>query len=438
VALVGWLLSATAAFAQVAPRPAPAAGLELTFEQALERAVTANEGLKVVQEQVRESQGRVQEARTSFLPTANLNFLYTPAQQFPLIRIPGGIFGPDEQAFEAGFTRRNIMQLDLWQPIYTAGRLTNAYGIQASALDASKLQLERARQELQLQVVETFYAALMNEQGVRVANEQIELATKQLSLAKARFDAGSVARLDVLQAEVELANSKARRIQAKAAVDTAYQALRTVLSLPQSQALVLRGSLDERPETLTRAALDAALPARPDLLAFAARKDMAQHSIALANAEWKPSLSLTGNLQYQDDGIDNLLRTNNQSYTMGLALQVPLFGAPTSAAKRAIATAQVRQSEHGLVAATDAARLEVESAWTAFEAADEVVTTQQKALELARESVSIAQVSYANGVITSAELNDAQVRLLMTEWFLMQAKYSRIVAAAKARTAAGA
>jgi len=46
-------------------------------------------------------------------------------------------------------------------------------------------------------------------------------------------------------------------------------------------------------------------------------------------------------------------------------------------------------------------------------------------------------VSYENGVITSAELNDSQVRLLQTEWFLMQAKYNRIVAAAKARTAAG-
>ena len=439
VALVGWLLSATAAFAQgTAPKPAPAQVLELSFDQALERALASNEGLKVVHEQVRESQGRVQEARTSFLPTLNLDFLYTPAQRFPLIRIPGGIFGPNEQTFEAGFTRRNIMQVNLSQPLYTAGRLSNAYGVQASSLDASKLQLDRARQELQLQVVETFYAALMNEQGVRVADQQIELQTKQLSLAKARFAAGSVARLDVLQAEVELANSKARRIQAKAAVDTAYQALRTVLSLPQSQALALRGSLDERPETPTRATLDAALPSRPDLRAFAARKDMAQHSVALANAEWKPSLSLMGNLQYQDDGIDSLMRTDNQSYTMGIALRVPLFAAPASAAKRAVANAQVKQSEHGLIAATDAARLEVESAWTTFEAADEVVTTQEKALELARESVSIAQVSYENGVITSAELNDAQVRLLQTEWFLMQAKYNRIVAAAKARTAAGA
>ena len=67
--------------------------------------------------------------------------------------------------------------------------------------------------------------------------------------------------------------AKARRIQAKASVDTSYQALRTVLSLPQSQPLALRGSLDERPETISRDTLDAAIASRPDLRAFAARKD---------------------------------------------------------------------------------------------------------------------------------------------------------------------
>jgi outer membrane protein len=103
------------------------------------------------------------------------------------------------------------MQLQLNQPIYTGGRLNNAYGIQASSLDASKLDLERTRQDLEYRVVETFFAALMNERGVSVADEQIRLNTKQLELARARFDAGTVARLDVLQAEVELANSKARR-----------------------------------------------------------------------------------------------------------------------------------------------------------------------------------------------------------------------------------
>ena len=438
VALVGWLLSTTSAFAQTkAPEPKPGQVVSLTFDQALQRALSANEGLKVAQEKVVETQARVQEAKTNFLPQVNLGYSYTPSQRFPTIRIPAGIFGPEEQTFQAAFARENNLQLFVNQPIYTGGRLRSVYGITSSSLDASKLELDRTRQEIEYRVVETFYAALMNERGVAVAEEQIRLSEKQLELAKARFEAGSVARLDVLQAEVELANAKARRIQTKAQVDASMQALRSVLSLPQSQPLQLQGSLDEPVVGHAREELDQLLPQRPDLRAFNARRDAAEYSSQLADSEWKPSLSFTGNMQYQQDSFGSLLARDNQSYQFGIAFNMPLFGAPGAAARRSAAQSQMRQAEHGLRYATDNARLELETAWTALEASAEVVTTQEKALELARESVSIAQVSYENGVITSAELNDAQVRLLQTEWLLMQAKYARITAAARAKVAAG-
>ena len=303
---------------------------------------------------------------------------------------------------------------------------------------AAKLELERTRQEIEYRVVETFYAALMNKRGVAVAEEQILLSQKQLDLAKARFEAGTVARLDVLQAEVELANAKARKIQAQAQVDASMQALRSVLSLPQTQPLTLVGSLDEPVVGQSREDLDKQLPMRPDLQAYSARRQAAEYSSNLAASEWKPSLSLTGNMQYQQDNFGSLLSNDTQSYAFGLQLNVPLFSAPGAAARRSAAQAQMRQAEHGLRFATDNARLELESAWTALQASAEVVSTQEKALELAREGVQIAQVSYENGVITSAELNDAQVRLLQTEWLLMQAKYARITANARAKVAAGA
>jgi HAE1 family hydrophobic/amphiphilic exporter-1 len=437
IAALGWLISATSAFAQATARQAADGSLTLTFNQALERALQNNEGLKVAKEKVVETQARVQESKTTFLPQVNLGYNYTPSQRFPVIRIPAGVFGPEEQKFQAGFAQQNQLQLFISQPIYTGGRLSNALGISTSTLDASKLELERTRQEIEYRVVETFYAALMNERGVAVADEQVRLSEKQLELAKARFEAGTVARLDVLQAEVELANAKARRIQTRAQVDTAMQALRGVLSLPQTQALKLEGSLDEPVTGEAREELDRRLPQRPDLQAFTARREAAEYASNLAQGEWKPSLAFTGNMQYQQDSLGNLLGRDNQSYAFGLSLNVPLFAAPGAAARRSQAQSQMRQADHGLRFATDNARLELESAWTALEASAEVVTTQQKALELARESVSIAQVSYENGVITSAELNDAQVRLLQTEWLLMQAQYARITAAARARVAAG-
>ncbi|MCC7123328.1 MAG: efflux RND transporter permease subunit [Acidobacteria bacterium] len=457
--LVGWFLASSSAFAQTptlslsatgaavasATTPAgtgtaalqPGGALSLTFDQALQHALTANEGLKVVQERVRESQARVREARTNYLPQVNLSYLYTPAQRFPQIRIPAGLFGPEETTFQANFQRQNILGLDISQPLYTGGRLQNAHAIQESALDASRLDLDRSRQDLQYRVVEVFYNALLRQQGVGVADEQIRLAETQLNLAKVRYDAGTVARLDVLQAEVQLANAKARRIQAQAEVDAAVQAVRTVLSLPQRQVLNLVGTLDEGREIPSLEALELALPRRPDLQAFNARREQAEFSSRLAGGEWKPSLAFRGNIQYQDDEFSRVIRNETQNYTFGLALQMPLMASPGAAARRTAAQAQMRQAEHGLNASTDQARLELETAWTTLQSAAEVVSMQQKALELARESVQIAQVSYESGVITSAELNDAQVRLLETEWNMLQAKFARIVAAARAKVAAG-
>lgn len=433
IAIAGWFFGASTAFGQT-PAGAP---LTLTYGQALERALAANQSLRVVEENVRAGEARVDEARAAFLPGASVSYQYQPIQKFPEIVIPAGVFGPDEQRFEANFVRKNVVQLDLSQPVYTGGRLTGARDLQKAALDQAARGLDRARQDLELRVVQAFYAAILNDQSLRVADEGVSLAERQLELARVRFDAGSVARLDVLRAEVDLANARARRIQYQSALDQAHQSLRTVLSLPQSQPLTVQGTLDDLTLPDDRDALVAAVPTRPDLRAYEAQRRVAEYSASLASAEWKPTVSLIGNVAYQNNDAAQLLRQTNQNYTFGVAVRLPVLAAPAASARRAVAESQRRQAEHGLRAALDAGYLELETAWTDLQATAEVVTTQQKALELARESVAIAQTSYENGVITSAELNDAQVALLQTEWQLQQAKYARIVAAARARFAAG-
>jgi outer membrane protein len=333
--------------------------------------------------------------------------------------------------------RENVMRFDLSQPLYTGGRLANAYAAQAATEESSRLDVDRARQSLTLQVYEAFYAALMNDQGIRVSEEGVTIAQKHLELAKARFEAGSAARLDVLRAEVELSNAKAKLIRARSAADVSYQTLRTVLSLPQGETLQLAGSLDDTPSLPPAGVLENALTSRADIRSLGQQREAAQRLVSLANAELKPMLALSGNVQYQEDGLSSLMRGSNQSYQFGLNLTVPLFNAPTVAAKRGAATARVKQAEHAANAALDNARLEVASASRELDAAREIVATEQKAVELAREGLSIAEVSYENGVITSTELNDARLSLLETEWELMQAKYGQIVAAARTRFAAG-
>jgi len=456
LALVGTFLSVASAFAQGSGNGDRGPGLGdrglgsfsapqslipdpqiLTIDRALELAASRNEGLKVTQERLRESQATVAEARAAFLPSLDLNFLYTPAQESPLLRIPAGVFGPTEQTFRANLTRENVVRLDISQPIYTGGRLNHAYGAQAATQEASRLDVERAQQALTLRVYETFYSALMADQGVRVTTEGVDIAERHLELAQVRFSAGSAARLDVLRAEVELANARAKLIRARSSAGVSRQALRSVLSLPQSEPLQLTGTLDDVPSLPAPATLQTAVNARPDIRAIGQQREAAERLVSLATAELKPSVAFAGNFQYQEDGLGSLLAGSNRSYQLGVAIRVPLFNTPAVAARRGAASARVRQAEHSAYAALDGARLELASASTELDAAREIVSTQQKAVELAREGLSIAEVSYENGVITATELNDARLSLLETEWELMQAKYGQIVAAARTRYAAG-
>jgi HAE1 family hydrophobic/amphiphilic exporter-1 len=432
IIVLGGVFMVASAFAQ---ERSP--GQPLSFDDALRLAYARNEELKVTEARVRESQGRVSEAKASFLPSLDFSYLYTPSQESALIRIPAGAFGPTEQTFRASFVRENVVRLDFTQPVYTGGRLQHAYGARASEMEASRQQLERARQALALRVVEAYYGALLQQRGIAVAQEGVERAENHLSLARTRFDAGTVARLDVLRAEVELANQRARLIRARSAADVALEGLRTVLSWSEPTELVLTGTLDQAPTVPAREDLLARLPARADIRALSARRDSAGRLKSLALAELKPTAAFTGNLQYQEDAWSHVWKTDNRSYQFGFAVSVPLFAAPRAAAQRATAEALEQQAEHGIQATLDAGRLEVTSAYREMEAAREIVITQQKALELAREGLSIAEVSYENGVITSTELNDARLSLLETEWELMQAKYALVVAAATTRFAAG-
>jgi len=444
VVVLGGVLAVARAFAQPpavssgsGTERASAPGRTLTFDEALRLALERNQELKVAAARVQESNGRVAEAKAEFLPTVDVSYMWTPYQEAAALRFPAGLFGPTEQKFRANFVRDNVLRVDVTQALYTGGRLVNALAASASMQEASRQQLERARQTIELRVVEAYYGALLSQQGIRVAEDGVRRAERYRALAKARFDAGTVARLDVLRADVEVSQQRVLLIRARSSADTSLQALRAILSLTDGAPLELVGTLDQPMAVPPSDELLGKLPTRHDVRALTAQKDSAERMKAFALAGARPTLAVTGNIQYQEDSWKQMWNRDNRSYQAALVVKIPLFAAPRAAAQRATAESQARQAQHGIEATLDAGRLEILSAYREFEATREIVSTQQKAVELAREGLSIAEVSYENGVITSSELNDARLSLVETEWALMQAKYYVILAAARTKFAAG-
>ncbi len=388
---------------------------------------------------MRESDARVSEARTTFLPTADASYLFTPAQQAAALQIPAGIFGQDEQMFRANFIRENVLRFDVTQPIYAGGRLRYGLGSHTNHRRSSaQHQFERARQALTLEVVQAYYGALLQQQGIAVAEEGLRRAENQQRLAQTRFEAGSAARLDVLRAEVEVANAKAVLIRARSAADTALQSLRAVMSLDDPAPLFLTGSLDEE-TTVPGRRRSRRRTARS---APTSRRSPPQRESAVQIEQIRRRGSQAHRRVHRQPAVpagrsEPVLERRQPQFSGRPRDEDAALPAPKVAAQKAAATAQEQQAAHAINATLDAARLELTTAVQELASAREIVEVQRKAVELARESLSIAEVSYENGVITSSELNDARVSLLQTEWALAQAKYGVIVAGARTRFAAG-
>ena len=173
------------------------------------------------------------------------------------------------------------------------------------------------------------------------------------------------------------------------------QALRSLLSLPQLQLHELEGSLDEPVIGHARDELDKGLPQRPDSLqAFTARRQSAEYSANLAPGRMEAKLAFHRQHAVPAGfggarcwpATTRATRSASSSPTCRCSRR-PVH--PPAAASRSRRCARPNTA---CGPATDNARLELESAWTSLEASAEVVATQEKALELARESVQIAQV----------------------------------------------
>jgi len=161
---------------------------------------------------------------------------------------------------------------------------------------------ERATTEVELGILsrgvrrrtrEAFYRVLASRQATAQSKAALDLATRLKQIVQQRFEAGDVAQLEVIQAEVERARANAdyeATLQAQKSADALLAAL---LNRPLDQALGLAGRLEELPRSQDLAALNpVALESNAEVRRQAQELQTEQRRLALAKAQRIPNVSI--------------------------------------------------------------------------------------------------------------------------------------------------
>jgi|GEM_PF-850208 len=403
----------------------------LDLMSSIQMALDNNRNLKAAEKNIKLANVKIKEARSQYEPQLSYQGVLTRMDQATVMSLG---------AMSVKMTDKILQDhgINYSQPIYTSKRVEYGKMMAEHYRDAAVFAVDSARVNLIYNVKKGFYDLLLAKEFVKVAKESVELIGAHVKTVKNRFNAGTASKFDLLRVEVQEANIKPNLIKSVHGETIAKNVFNNILARPLFDNVELAGELKKTALAVVEleSALTTALATRDDIKAAKSELNAAETSVKLAKSENKPTVALSG---AYDKALGKAVPIDkyNETWNMSLVAQVPIYDA--SKTKHGIETARttLEQKKLNFDQLIENVKLEVKVAHQELVQADELIGASEKNVEQAKEALSIAQVSYDNGLNTNLEIMDAQLALTQAKTNYYQALHDYVVAFAKLEKSMG-
>lgn len=390
-----------------------AAPVELTLSESIAAALQNNPTVKMAAADQEKAQWSIKEAEGAKLPSLSLGSSYTNSG--------AGTFGD-----EGNDSWSNSLRLS-WQ-LYSGGRTESQISQAKQGLTVANAGMEKTKQQLRLDTTVAYFSVLQARNAVRVNQETVDSLRQHLTNVQAKYDAGVVAKSDVLRSEVELANAEQNLTKAQNTYDGAVVSLNNLVGYAQDTELALKDELSETTDTRTlEECLQQALKNRPEIQQAEANVAIAREGKDIARSSNLPSVNLSGTNSWND----SFLPDDDNRWSVGLSASWNIFDGNITKAKIRSADATWDKAAEQVRQTKDNVETEVRQAYLSVQEAYKRIDTTKTAVAKAEEDVNISQVKYNAGAGTNIEVMDAQLALTQAKTNYIQALYDFNVSKAK-------
>jgi len=406
----------------------------LKIDDAISTALTKNPEVLSAVQQISRTTGQLIQVRAAMLPTLNVSSGYE-AQSEELVNpnssVRGATFGPSPNN-EAWNVNISVNQ-NLWsgwknQADFSAARLAN---------DSSFYALRETIDKTVAETKRLFYEIIFNRALIRVREESVAVLQTQLQDQQSRFEAGTVPRFNVLQAEVALANAIPPVIQARNQLRISQFALVKQLGLdyPADPALVpidVIGQLDYRPIKLDlKESVFAAMTRNPSLKIQRQNILIEAERLKAAMSGFQPTLNATAGWQTFNVPLASSLDETVNGWFFGVTGSWNLFDGLATVGATKAARAALDQSRINYDNSARGVELDVQRAVSNLIEAQEVIDSQRASVVQATEALRLSRERLDAGAGTQLDVLNAQVSLLQAQTTELEARYRYITALAE-------
>ena len=321
-------------------------------------------------------------------------------------------------------------------PLFTGYRIPRTLEMQKLNLEAATADLEKAKNDIRMQVAQAYVQILYNLELCEVANRQIEIDSMHVHRLTEMMKNGKASGTEVAQQEASLAQSRLTATQADNDYRLSLLSLTQLLELPSPEGFTISREVNQElwNEIHTLPSPDViyqeALIIKPEIQAEQSRLASSAKNIDIAKSAKLPSLSLSGGLgtnYYKTSGLpgDKFFKqlNNNFSQFLGLSLNVPIFNRFET--RNNIKNAQLSQYNQQLQLDNVKKNLykEIQQAYYNAVTSEAKYQSSEQAKRSQEEAFRLMSAKYEYGKANITEFNEAKNNLMKAESDLVRAKY---------------
>jgi len=275
-----------------------------------------------------------------------------------------------------------------------------------------------------------FYQIVVNRELIKVQEQSVQLLQSQLQDQQNRFEAGTVPRFNVLQAEVAYYNQLPLLITAQNNYRISKLTLAKTLGLDfqprrgENPLLEVIGEMPYVPRTIALAdAIELGKQRRPFLKQARANVLNQRQQLRAATGQWLPTITTTGGGEWISSPTNSSWHDISKGWIAQVQGSLPIWDSGQI-------YGQVKQqrallSEAELTYEDDARQveLEVQTAYSNLQQNRELIKSQEKNVGLAEEALRLAKARLDAGAGVQLDVLNAQVQLLTAQSTQLQALF---------------
>ncbi len=377
---------------------------DVQLQKLIETALEENKDLGIALARIQEAYAAVTIVRSEQYPTIDAFGNAGRGKESEEIN-------PNAQTDDNYFVSGDLsFEIDFW------GKLRRATEAQRAELLATEAAHRNTILILVSDVASTYFLIRDLDEQLEISRNTLKARINSLEIIQARFDKGTVAELDVNQAQIEVAIAEVAIASIERQIVQSENALRILLG--RNPGPVKRGQrLDQQslPPKVPVGLPSELLQRRPDLIVAEEQLHAQTARIGVAEALRFPSITLTGSLGLESTDLSDLNSSDAKTWNLFGNIFQPIFNAGRLRAQVDVEIARTEQAMLFYEQTLQQSLREVEDALVAIRTYKNEHAARSRQVFAARSAAKLSRARYDGGVVDYLEVLDTERTLFAAE-----------------------